>query len=63
MLINWALMPRLEELMAETMPAGVVAVEAIAIVCVADVVGAEISAAPLLVERSTTTPLLFVSEV
>ena len=56
-------MPKLAELMAATMPAGVVAVAATAMVfenCVP--VGLAMSAALLAVDVSVTTPLVFTPE-
>ena len=53
-------MPNVDELMAATIPAGVVDEAPIAMVL--KLVGAAMSAAPLLVDRNTTTPLAFVSD-
>ena len=62
-LMSCAEMPKLAELIAATMPAGVVALAATAMVlenCVP--VGVAMSAALLVVDVSTTTPLLFAPE-
>jgi hypothetical protein len=50
-------MPKEDELMAETMPAG--AVDAAAIPMVLKLVGASMSGAPLVVEVKTSTPAVF----
>ena len=59
-LISCALIPNVDELMAATMPAGVV--EAAPISMVLKLVGAAMLAAPLAVERKINTPLLLISD-
>ena len=59
-LISCALIPNVDEVMAATMPAGVVAAAPISMVL--KLVGAAMSAAPLAAEVKTRTPLLFVPD-
>ena len=60
-LISCALMPNVDELMADTMPAGVVAAAPMAMVL--KLVGAAMSWAPLAAEVKTSTPVVVLPDV